>query len=412
MSVNKEIYGKGYADAVEAIKKELEKRGLSGKEPPSKDGKSGKDSSGNSGKKGTGSDEAQGGKEGGQNGSQGKKEVPGGANGKEGSPGKATKAVNGSGKGSSGNQKKRNASEVVQDKFGETDSVGGSGGINPGYTHTNMPLGHTFDKDASEYVKEKLKKYKDSMSGIIGEFAKKTRRAKRVKDGVELPVTKANLAWDKELMRAIDAHVKQRVFKMKQITKNTYAKISRRSGIVKLGVPIQPGKRVLDNKMVVKISFYIDRSGSMSVDDNITKAIRCANTIADAIEKKYKREEVISKTMFEFYVFDTSIKEIPRKKYVQANGDNVGFEEIMDYIYKNTSDAMVNVVITDAEFSFDVPKIKKFLEENVEFFVFVTNNQSPEMKSVARSIGDKKLKYIYVGNSFDLSDGKGIDELD
>ena len=199
----------------------------------------------------------------------------------------------------------------------------------------------------------------------------------------------------------MNAYVKQRVFKQKQITKATYQKLNRRSGIVKFGKPINPGKRILDDKIVIKICFYIDYSGSMD-GDKITNVVNNANYIADAIEKKYKREEVVAGTFFDFWCFDTSFVKIKRHTKVTPNGGTMDLIDLLDGIKERSGDAMINVVLTDAQFGVDMNAVNKFLKDIKEQFIFVTCEDSPEMKKVAEQ-NKTKATYIFAEKEFEIS---------
>ena len=83
------------------------------------------------------------------------------------------------------------------------------------------------------------------------------------KEGLNVNTFRGHAGWNSKMNQICKAFVKRKVFQKKRQYEKTYTRIKRGSGFVKFGQPIEPGRKVKEDKMNLSVSFYIDRSGSM-----------------------------------------------------------------------------------------------------------------------------------------------------
>ena len=141
---------------------------------------------------------------------------------------------------------------------------------------------------------------------------------------------RGSATWNQQLNACVNKYVRQRVASKKRKYEKTYRRVKRGTGYVEFGQPIEPGRRVKQDKMIINAAFYVDRSGSMSGRiDNVFTAIF---DIADGLTKSFRRETVVEKTEYRSFVFNTQMQEIDWGKKVNANGNTMDFEEILEKI--------------------------------------------------------------------------------
>ena len=183
--------------------------------------------------------------------------------------------------------------------------------------------------------------------------------------------------------------------------KRSYSRVKRGSGFVTFGQPIQPGKIRNKDKMMLSINFFTDCSGSMG--SSLKNALNLTYAIADKIAKMYGRDPVIAGTAFKYFVFNKQLKEIKYKQMVNDNGGTFGFEELLDHIIDQGANAMINMVITDAEFG-DIGDLSKFFNQVDGMVILITN--SYHSRKEFQDIEKKFLKrFIYIESdaNFNLS---------
>ena len=107
-----------------------------------------------------------------------------------------------------------------------------------------------------------IKKYKEKITGAFGDFVKKCKNSVKCDpNGLANNTKKGKGTWNKQMDVAVNAYVKKNLDKKRRQFEQTYKRVKRGSGIVKMGAPIIPGKRIKDDKMPINIAYYIDRSG-------------------------------------------------------------------------------------------------------------------------------------------------------
>ena len=240
-----------------------------------------------------------------------------------------------------------------------------------------------------------IKRYKDKITGAFGDFVKKCRNSVKCDpNGLANNTKKGKGAWNKQMDVAINAYVKKNLDKKRRQFEQTYKRVKRGSGIVKMGAPIIPGKRIKDDKMPINIAYYIDRSGSM--ESSIDKVFEAAFKISEALKQRFRKDKLVKSTDFRTFVFNTHMDEIKFGQTTSASGGTMGLDKILAFINKNTKNVLINIIITDAGFTVNESEIKNFLKSGVDgLVIFITNTENSEVKKIANE-PDFKTKLIYI----------------
>ena len=240
-----------------------------------------------------------------------------------------------------------------------------------------------------------IKRYKDKITGAFGDFVKKCRNSVKCDpNGLANNTRKGKGAWNKQMDVAINAYVKKNLDKKRRQFEQTYKRVKRGSGIVKMGTPIIPGKRIKDDKMPINIAYYIDRSGSMEacIDDVFKAAIK----ISEALNQRFRKDKLVKSIDFRTFVFNTRMDEIKFGQTTYASGGTMGLDQILEFINKNTKNVLINIIITDAGFTVNEKEIKNFLKTGVDgLVIFITNTENTEVKKIADE-PEFKTKLIYI----------------
>ena len=240
-----------------------------------------------------------------------------------------------------------------------------------------------------------IKRYKDKITGVFGDFVKKCRNSVKCDpNGLANNTRKGKGAWNKQMDVAINAYVKKNLDKKRRQFEQTYKRVKRGSGIVKMGTPIIPGKRIKDDKMPINIAYYIDRSGSMEacIDD----VFKAAFKISEALNQRFRKDKLVKSIDFRTFVFNTYMNEIKFGQTTYASGGTMGLDQILEFINKNTKNVLINIIITDAGFTVNEKEIKNFLKTGVDgLVIFITNAENTEVKKIADE-PEFKTKLIYI----------------
>ena len=240
-----------------------------------------------------------------------------------------------------------------------------------------------------------IKRYKDKITGVFGDFVKKCRNSVKCDpNGLANNTRKGKGAWNKQMDVAINAYVKKNLDKKRRQFEQTYKRVKRGSGIVKMGTPIIPGKRIKDDKMPINIAYYIDRSGSMEacIDD----VFKAAFKISEALNQRFRKDKLVKSIDFRTFVFNTRMDEIKFGQTTYASGGTMGLDQILEFINKNTKNVLINIIITDAGFIVNEKEIKNFLKTGVDgLVIFITNAENTEVKKIADE-PEFKTKLIYI----------------
>lgn len=251
-------------------------------------------------------------------------------------------------------------------------------------------------------AEEIIKKYKDKLTGYLGEFLNKCESSKALKrEGLKVNTARGISGWNNEMNRICKAFVKKKIFQKKRQYENTYSRVKRGSGFVKFGKPIDPGRKIKEDKMDINVAFYIDRSGSMS--NSIDNVFNAVFYIANALKKYFGKEKVVNDTIFESYAFDTELHKLQFGKKMHASGGTLSFNKLLDYINENTKDFLINVIVTDAQFSdINTSTVKDLLNNIDGIVIFITNTANETMEQLSKKY-PTKLNYILADYEFTLS---------
>ena len=297
------------------------------------------------------------------------------------------------------------------------DGKDGNGGSDDGKSSKGRGKGDGKDKgvgDLGEMTEEQkaqikskaegiIKKYKEKITGAFGDFVKKCKNSVKCDpNGLANNTKKGKGAWNKQMDVAVNAYVKKNLDKKRRQFEQTYKRVKRGSGIVKMGAPIIPGKRIKDDKMPINIAYYIDRSGSMN--GCINQVFEAAFKISEALKQRFRKDKLVKSTDFRTFVFNDYMKEIKFGQTASAAGCTMGFDEILEFINKNTKTMLINIIITDADFSVNESKVKEFLKTGVDgLVIFITNCENAQVKKIANENAFKtKLIYILADANFNI----------
>lgn len=312
----------------------------------------------------------------------------------EGGDGKNGEGKDGEGKDGNQGDKSGNGGkggEAGDDKgSGKGQGHGGSGDKN---------LSGEMSEEQKAQIKAKaegvIKKFKEKISGAFGDFVKKCKNSVKCDpNGLANNTKKGKGAWNKQMDFAINAYVKKNLDKKRRQFEQTYKRVKRGSGIVKMGAPIIPGKRIKDDKMPINIAYYIDRSGSMS--GCINQVFEAAFKISEALKQRFRKDKLVKSTDFRTFVFNDRMNEIKFGQTAYASGGTMDFDEILKFISKNTKNVLINIIITDAGFNVNETEVKNFLKKEVDgLVIFITNADNAQVKKIANE-NEFKTKLIYI----------------
>ena len=287
---------------------------------------------------------------------------------------------------------------------GDSSHVKGNGhfGDNKG----NVPPRINIPKEDLEKITKnaeaQIEKYKNKISGDFGKFIEKCRASVQLKEsGLAVNVQKGGNGWNSKLNKTLNVFVKQRIQDKKKRFKSSYSRVKRGSGFVKFGQPLQPGKVRIKEMLTISIAIYIDISGSMAgcIDD----VFKATYIICDAIKKNYGRDQVVEDITFKIYGFDTNVYPIRYGQKSSVGGGTMPFDELFEYIHRNTQNELINIIITDAEQDAKQEVIEKILDESDGLFVFITNGRQETVRQISESQKYKlKLTYITASAQFEI----------
>ena len=250
-------------------------------------------------------------------------------------------------------------------------------------------------RDAADVINE----YKNKLAGDLGEFLAKCKSSVKLeKDGLAAQVTKGVKGWNVELDHRINKFVKQKIFQKKRQWQSTYSRIRRGTGYVKMGEPLQPGRMIKNDTMIINVAFYIDRSGSMS--SSLDTVFDASYEICEALKKKYRKEKVVEDIMFKILAFDDRISEVKYGNKTTPGGGTMSMSQLMKSIKQYSNDYLINVVITDGYFEINDSEVKKFINGVNGIVVYIVNRDFPEMEKLANQID--KLFFIKADSEFKI----------
>jgi len=252
-----------------------------------------------------------------------------------------------------------------------------------------------------------IEKYKNKLTGTFGHFISQCKESVKMNpSGLGVGAPKASKGWDDKMFANVMTFVKNKVFQKQRQYQYTYSRVKRGSGFIKYGQPIQPGKKIREEKLTISVGIYIDVSGSM-MGDPIDNAWKSVYIVCESLKKRFAREKIVDDIAFKIYAWDTSFEEVKYGNRVNARGGTMSFEQLLDGVKKRTGDFLINIILTDAGFSVDPNRVKNFLKDmkGKSMVNFITNCESYEVKKISE---DKEysttLFYILANSDFGLSE--------
>lgn len=263
--------------------------------------------------------------------------------------------------------------------------------------------------DCTEYVKGVIEEFSKKITGPVGDFLEKCKdsikdikelKNEKNKPAVKAYARKAKNAWDVDFKKLIDTYVTDCVQERKHEKKKTWARPNRRQGVVKDGDVLRRGELPKQDKIDITMTFYIDISYSM-VGDPVINAFKAAYAYSDFIKKENQDEAVVGEFDYTFWAFNERFHKIVGKKIPAASGGNVDFNQILDYIESHSMNDMINVIITDAQFTINPHKCVEIIKKTEGLFIVIANNQKnvsefEEMKNALQ----EKFEYLIADEDF------------
>ena len=260
-------------------------------------------------------------------------------------------------------------------------------------------------------VEQAIKRYASGLDPMLSDFVSKCKDSKDLKSSgiiVQTQMQQRNSSWAEKFSDIIKNTVRQRVAKKSSEWNKTYNRPNRRQGIAKNNDVLLKGKMRKKDKLTISLAYYVDVSGSMS-QDSINNIFKYIYSMADAIETKYKGNAVVEECIFKTFAFNKEYKEIKRPNIPTRGGGTDSLLEIIQKMKSLSQSYMINVVLTDGDMNYDIPAIKRELEDFAGNIVFITNDHNiasvltPLTKMEGGNCGNK-FELITVNSNFAISD--------
>ena len=241
-----------------------------------------------------------------------------------------------------------------------------------------------------KFFEDIIRQYANKISGAFGEFCSKCRMAeKEVKKEGAVVRARRGAAWNKALDKKMNTFIQQRIIDKEREVEQTYHRLKRGTRPVRMGDILRPGTQIKEDKLNITVAFYVDRSGSM--DGRIDQVFSLAYQISDKIQRNYSHEKVVGDIGFKYYAFDDYMKEIKRGQKAPANGGTMSLQNLLGYVEKQTKEYLINIILTDAEFSIDRSAVVKLVKSMDGMFFLIANQPKPECEDI-----EKQLKGQFV----------------
>lgn len=247
-----------------------------------------------------------------------------------------------------------------------------------------------------------IKKYQHKITGDLADFLKKCKASfQRKPEGVRVAVRRGNTTWNQELFTIIHRYLRSKtnIFRYQ----DTFSRVRRGSGFVKMGEPIKPGIKKRPQALIIDTAFYIDVSGSMHGSSEAV--FKAAYQIAESINKSYKKHKSVEKIDFKMFAFNDYLHKLTWGSTADPNGGTMSFSSVLGHIKKNTKNYLINVIITDAGFGgqHEADELKKALKEIDGIVFFIANTDAAKIKDLAND-KNNNLYYIQADRNFTVKD--------
>lgn len=252
-------------------------------------------------------------------------------------------------------------------------------------------------------AKKTLGKYLSQSGGFIGNFLKKCRVSKDMKEsGLATDTGQKKTNWGKKVFGEMSDYIADVVQEHKMQYKRTYSRFKRGSMVPEPGQFLSKGKQSIEDKFPISIAFWVDCSGSMGngTGSALYNASKCMYALAGAIEDEWSDEALISEFAFEYYAWDTSIYPLRKGEMPSSGGSTMSLDELVKGMMDRKNTSMINIIITDGGgglgSSFD-----KYIKGSGSLVIFVTNTPTMDVKRKAES--SNELSYVEAPSDFSLS---------
>ena len=281
-----------------------------------------------------------------------------------------------------GNQQQQQGQNSQSQSGSDQQGQGGGGNLDKfsGY----KPFG---SEPTSDYFKKfgdkVIKKYGGKISGSFGEFVKKCKDSttEQKKEGLVVR-QRRGAAWNKALDKMMDAYIHQEVIQKHREVESTYSRIKRGTRPVRFGEPINPGVKIKEDKLNITLAFYIDRSGSMS--GKIDQVFSLAYQLSDKVLKDYSSESVVGEIGFRYFAFDDNMMPVKKGQKVYDGGGTMPLKQLLEFVKNNTAGDLINVIITDAQFTIDKAAVVSLVKSMPGMFFLIANEPKPECEDIQK----------------------------
>ena len=265
--------------------------------------------------------------------------------------------------------------------------------------------------DEDEMTPEKIvDMYKKKLSGTIGEFVAKCKKAKTEGAGITgfSKLGRDRKKWSNIFMSTVVNSMRSNIAKMEREWRKTFSRPNRRNGVVKPGQMLKKGRVEVKEGVTITLKFFVDRSGSMG-DGGLRRALTAVWSVCDKIKAQYKSNKMIKGFDCMVYPFDEGIHQ-PLKygeMYKSGNG-NVGFDVTLRNMVKVSTESgentMLNVIVTDGQWSIPVNSSLTELRKMAGTVIFITNNEEQKQLDALEEIESKfnRFKLILADNDWTL----------
>ena len=331
----------------------------------------------------------------------------------------ANNAKNAANQGNQGNQGNQNR-DKNSDENGEADQDSWSGGemTDKDKGPEKMSDDETDIWDCRDIVNPLQDEFKGKITGICGDFLSKTKTgmdeiaeiARKKKGGaakIKTYAQRAKPSWDIALNELINEYVEDMIDDKEAEMEETYMRPNRRQGEIRYGKDfLKPGEQVKEDKLDITMTYYIDKSGSMS-GGKLENAFKAAKLFADCVMKNNEDESVVGDFEYKYYAFDEDFHECKPNQIPRASSGNVDFNEILEYIHKHSLNDMINIIITDAQFPINPRKCIEAIRQTQGLFIVVANNSSnqSDFNEIEKEL-DGKFHFLLADVDFTFNPSK------
>jgi hypothetical protein len=248
-----------------------------------------------------------------------------------------------------------------------------------------------------------LGKYLSQSSGFIGNFLKKCRASKDMKEsGLATDTGQKKTNWGKKVFGEMSDYIADIVPEHKMQYKRTYSRFKRGSMVPEPGQFLSKGKQSIEDKFPISIAFWVDCSGSMGngTGSALYNASKCMYALAGAIEDEWSDEALISEFAFEYYAWDTSIYTLKKGQMPRSGGSTMSLDQLVKGMMDRKNTSMINIVITDGGGGLG-SAFDKYIKGSGSLVIFVTNTPTLDVKRKAES--SNELSYVEAPSDFSLS---------